>query len=831
MSAQSSPEHRPEEEKEEDSAGAGPPPKVKDAFKDISRYFSKEEWAKMGEFEKKRYRNVKNNYSTMLSIGLKARRPAFMCRRRRTSTTNPPVGDSDDSDEEWTPRQPVKPPWVALRVEQSKHRKGLPRALLNSEPRPKGPPGTASLQDTGGPDRTQTPASCPGEARDSGQHSRRKLEARGKRVAPKMYSLRERKCHTYQEVSEPQDDDYLYCEKCKNYFLESCPAHGPPAFVKDSAVGQGPCERALLSLPPGLRIWKLSPPDTQITKGRHCYEYVDGKDTSRANWMRYVNCARDEEEQNLVAFQYHRQIFYRTCQAIRPGSELFVWYGNEYGEELGIKWGSKWKKQRAAGTGPKAEVHPCPSCSLAFSSQRFLSQHVKRSHPSQICPGTPVRKNPKTESPHLEDHRQESDPRSRRKDEGGGPEVPGRPSPARRRTRQRGVSRASRSPPEGQAGGSRAGEAGVEEGLGTGQGGGPGDTGSPCPPGGGSLSAGGERGEGARGLGDGAPVSGRRGPGAGEKPHVCRECGRGFSRKSLLIQHLRTHTGEKPYVCRECGRGFSQKPDLIRHLRTHTGEKPYVCRECGRGFSQKPDLIRHLRTHTGEKPYVCRECGRGFSRRSLLTGHQRTHTGEKPSVCRECGRGFSRRSLLTGHQRTHTGEKPSVCRECGRGFSRRSLLTGHQRTHTGEKPSVCRECGRGFSRRSLLTGHQRTHTGEKPSVCRECGRGFSRRSLLTGHQRTHTGEKPYVCRECGRGFSLKSSLTLHQRTHTGEKPYVCRECGQGFSRRSLLIGHQRTHTGEKPYVCRECGRGFGQKPNLIRHLQTHKGEGPFLQEE
>ena len=25
---------------------------------------------------------------------------------------------------------------------------------------------------------------------------------------------------------------------------------------------------------------------TQITKGRNCYEYVDGKDTSCANWMR-----------------------------------------------------------------------------------------------------------------------------------------------------------------------------------------------------------------------------------------------------------------------------------------------------------------------------------------------------------------------------------------------------------------------------------------------------------------------------------------------------------------------------------------------------------------
>lgn len=66
---------------------------------------------------------------------------------------------------------------------------------------------------------------------------------------------------------------------------------------------------------------------------------------------RYVNCARDDEEQNLVAFQYHRQIFYRTCRVIRPGCELLVWYGDEYGQELGIKWGSRWKKELSAGSG------------------------------------------------------------------------------------------------------------------------------------------------------------------------------------------------------------------------------------------------------------------------------------------------------------------------------------------------------------------------------------------------------------------------------------------------------------------------------------------------
>ncbi|XP_008562352.1 PREDICTED: probable histone-lysine N-methyltransferase PRDM7, partial [Galeopterus variegatus] len=209
-----------------------------------------------------------------------------------------------------------------------------------------------------------------------------------KDIEVKTYSLRERKGHAYKEVNEPQDDDYLYCEKCQNFFNDSCAAHGPPIFVKDSAVDKGHPNRSALTLPPGLRIGPSGIPEAglgvwneasdlplglhfgpyegqitedeeaansgyswQITKGRNCYEYVDGKDQSQANWMRYVNCARDDEEQNLVAFQYRGQIFYRTCQVIRPGCELLVWYGDEYGQELGIKRCSKWKKELMAGRG------------------------------------------------------------------------------------------------------------------------------------------------------------------------------------------------------------------------------------------------------------------------------------------------------------------------------------------------------------------------------------------------------------------------------------------------------------------------------------------------
>ena len=64
--------------------------------------------------------------------------------------------------------------------------------------------------------------------------------------------------------------------------------------------------------------------------------FVDGHDESNSNWMRFVNCSRSEDEQNLVAFQYRGKIYYRTYKAINPGKELLVWYGEVYARELGI---------------------------------------------------------------------------------------------------------------------------------------------------------------------------------------------------------------------------------------------------------------------------------------------------------------------------------------------------------------------------------------------------------------------------------------------------------------------------------------------------------------
>ena len=108
-----------------------------------------------------------------------------------------------------------------------------------------------------------------------------------------------------------------------------------------------------------------------------------------------------------------------------------------------------------------------------------------------------------------------------------------------------------------------------------------------------------------------------------DKPHICTECGKGFTCKSNLRRHLRTHTGDKPFSCSHCDYTCAQKSSLNKHIRTHTGEKPFSCDVCGKSFAESGHLKNHHLTHTGEKPYKCEHCGKSFARKSLQTKHVR----------------------------------------------------------------------------------------------------------------------------------------------------------------------------------------------------------------
>ena len=51
--------------------------------------------------------------------------------------------------------------------------------------------------------------------------------------------------------------------------------------------------------------------------------------------------------------------------------------------------------------------------------------------------------------------------------------------------------------------------------------------------------------------------------------YICSECGKVFSRRLFLENHLRTHTGSQPYRCHLCPKKFNVKGNLTAHIGRH----------------------------------------------------------------------------------------------------------------------------------------------------------------------------------------------------------------------------------------------------------------------
>ncbi|PNJ03950.1 ZNF568 isoform 4 [Pongo abelii] len=207
-----------------------------------------------------------------------------------------------------------------------------------------------------------------------------------------------------------------------------------------------------------------------------------------------------------------------------------------------------------------------------------------------------------------------------------------------------------------------------------------------------------------------------------EKEPECRECRKIFNSGSDLIKYQTLHESKKHSENNKCA--FNRDSGITQPQSINTGNKPHICKECGKGFHSSSQISQHQRMHLGEKPYKCRECGKAFPSTAQLNLHQRIHTDEKYYECKECGKAFTRPSHLFRHQRIHTGEKPHKCKECGKAFRYDTQLSLHQIIHTGERRYECRECGKVYSCASQLSLHQRIHTGEKPHECKECGKAF-----------------------------------------------------------------------------------------------------------
>ncbi|XP_062856344.1 histone-lysine N-methyltransferase PRDM9-like isoform X2 [Trichomycterus rosablanca] len=463
---------------------------------------------------------------------------------------------------------------------------------------------------------------------------------------------------------EDHVEDPLYCEECRSFYISKCELHGPALFIPDTPVPMGVVERARRTLPPGLEVRESGIPDAglgvfneggTVPVGAHygpyqgevvdreeamksCYswviytenqseEYIDARSELNSNWMRYVNCARNDEEQNLVAFQYGGGILYRCCRPIQPGHELLVWYAEEYAKDLGSTFDHLWNIKCSSKelNNSQSRVFSCSSCPLSYTAQIFLHKHIERCHHEEHVR---LLRSGEIKSDNLIPTRNT-----------GSPQASSDTNTSHKEPETRTLE--------------HDGHRHAAEKL------------CQCPQCGKTFTY-------------SSLLKAHQRLHTGEKPYQCSQCGRRFRHGHHLKTHQRIHTGEKPYRCIYCGKSYGRQDTLSQHQLIHTGEKPYQCSQCGRKFRDLGHFKTHQRIHTGERPYRCSQCGRTFARQNTLKQHQLLHTGEKPYRCADCGRSFAQRSSLQRHQHIH--RKPYYCSHCGKTFPFLSTFARHKKT-------------------------------------------------------------------------------------------------------------------------------------------------------
>ncbi|KAJ8957942.1 hypothetical protein NQ318_001941 [Aromia moschata] len=341
----------------------------------VKTYFANEEWERFADILKTRYRNMYRNYMSIPDAALFMPMPDFMLKSKQKEQTHESLSKNCHVD-----KSKIKPP-------------------------------------------------------------KRKVPEINKDV--NRYPKRNVQKINYYEEQEP------ICDNCDQEYLDFCEKCGMLVALHDNPIPMGTENRARETVPKGALEVRPSPIHgfgvftlRNIKKGIQMGPYqgivtrvdttngyawklrdgrlIDAGDEKNSNWMRYVNCARNSSEQNVVAFQYKGRLFYRTSKEIRKNEELLVYYGQSFARVLGIdtrKYFEPVKEQiveegifccqfchaglstsyykdthekycrfrpNRMNSCTNEESYPCRFCSVLLTSRNFLEEHEKfcRSKPS-----------------------------------------------------------------------------------------------------------------------------------------------------------------------------------------------------------------------------------------------------------------------------------------------------------------------------------------------------------------------------------------------------------------------------------------------------------------
>lgn len=231
----------------------------------------------------------------------------------------------------------------------------------------------------------------------------------------------------------------------------------------------------------------------------------------------------------------------------------------------------------------------------------------------------------------------------------------------------------------------------------------------------------------------------------------CSLCPSPITSMEGLFEHTRRHNEKiKTHKCLVCDKSFPYDEKFINHLRTHKKNRNKICfcPECGRKFTKPTLLEDHIRfIHKKEALFCCFQCGQGFGSKSALNGHVKRHLEGQKYQCPFCPKAFSSHNLLNSHKNVHSADRvsdnavldreaysylpfqPYACTQCDKRFKHQKVLSDHLKRHDGARQiHLCAICDRALYSSYALTRHMLVHTGSKPHQCEYCNKSYAQKN-------------------------------------------------------------------------------------------------------
>eukprot|EP00057_Strongylocentrotus_purpuratus_P003716 XP_003727210.1 PREDICTED: histone-lysine N-methyltransferase PRDM9 [Strongylocentrotus purpuratus] len=512
------------------------------------------------------------------------------------------------------------------------------------------------------------------------------------------------------------------------------------------------------------------------------FVYVDGQNKTFNNWMAFVESANSEEEQNLEAFQSYGDIYFRTTKVVEPGSELKVFYSDEYANHVGFK-----KKLGDLVYNKDSKNFPCSSCYRSNASAKRMLRHMRINHdPDRIGAMRPVITwEPCASTENAENEDPEVTSTANTVDERFICTICGKNFPTSRRLA---AHESTHSVSADQT----------------------------CPMCGETHTS-------SRSL---AKHMRTHKP----KPFECQSCGSSFASQNHLTRHKKlSHTFN--HSCRVCGIQFIKKRECNKHEKTHpewTAFKPL--RKKARKTRRRTKKVQNedkeeeeVQEEEEEEPEPEEEIEENNPNlpKDMLGKRINYYDKPRPYKCRFCQKRYLSRNKKLAHEaEAHTKECQFKNKHCSAVFATEFRYVEHSKRHVQNRPFQCQFCPNSFASENALKNHMGEHTGLKPVKCEVCGKGFRTRHIMNAHKRRmhKVRQMRFTCSFCNKPFADKGNLVKHERRHKGIRPYVCLTCGRGFATNYSLTQHSYTHTKEKKFGCPQCDKRFTLNEHLTNHI-------------